>query len=243
LEILTHLADSASGCSLTQLSAILGAPKSSLFPILQTLRAKDFLTYSGKNQIYKIGPAAFHVGMSFVNRTGIMGIVAREIEWIVDTSMETAHFAIVNNGNVVYLMKKDSPHAVRMSSTVGFTMPAYGTAIGKALLLDKNLDQLREIYPDGLTALTNNTITDMQKLHEQLVRYREDDVSYEYEESNQDIRCVGVALRKGGCVVSALSIAAPVFRCSDADIARYRNVLLESKKRLEVFFRDIQLDW
>jgi DNA-binding IclR family transcriptional regulator len=221
----------------------LDAPKSSLFPILQTLRAKGFLTYSGKDQIYKIGPAAFHVGMSFVNKTNIMGIVEREIEWIVNTSLETAHFAIINNGNVVYLMKKDSPHAVGMSSTVGFTMPAYGTAIGKALLIDKNLEQLRDIYPDGLKALTANTITDIQRLHEQLVRYREDDISYEYEESNRDIRCVGAALRKGGRVVSALSIAAPIFRCSDADIKRYRDILLESKKKLEVFFRNLRLDW
>jgi DNA-binding IclR family transcriptional regulator len=240
---LTQLAASASGYSLAQLSAALNAPKSSLFPLLQTLRTKDFLTYSEKSQIYKIGPVAFQVGMSFVNKTNVLEFVEREIEQIVETSLETAHFAIINNGNVVYLLKRDSPRAVRMSSTVGLTMPAYGTAIGKALLIDKDLEELQKIYPNGLKPLTNSTIIDIVKLHEQLIRYREDDISYEYEESNLDIRCVGVALRKGSQVVSAISIAAPIFRCSDADIAKYRGILLDSKKKLEAFFRDLQFDW
>jgi DNA-binding IclR family transcriptional regulator len=127
-----------------------------------------------------------------------------------------------------------------MMSTEGILLPAYGTGIGKALLIDKNIDQLKELYPNGLKALTGNTITDFKKLHEQLLQFRKDDISYEYEESNADIRCVGAALRRGGSVVSALSIAAPIFRCSDKDIEKYRAVLLESKKRLEVFFQDMQ---
>jgi DNA-binding IclR family transcriptional regulator len=53
---------------------------------------------------------------------------------------------------------------------------------------------------------------------------------------------VGTALRRGGNVVSALSIAAPIFRCSDKDIETYRSILLESKKKLEVFFQDMQFD-
>jgi DNA-binding IclR family transcriptional regulator len=242
LEIMELVSGSASGYTLTQLSSALSAPKSSLFPILQTLRAKHFLSYSVKEQLYKIGPAAFQVGMSFVNKTNIMGFVEREIDEIVKRCLETVHFAIIDNGNVVYLIKKDSPQAVRMISTVGLTMPAYGAAIGKALLIDKNIEELRDMYPDGLKPLTNNTITDFETLHTQLLSFRKDDISYEYEESNTAIRCVGAALRRGGEIVSALSIAAPIFRCSDADMEKYRSMLLESKQKLEHFFQDLRFD-
>ena len=242
LEILTMLAASPEGYTMTQIAQALNAPKSSLSPILQTLRSQHFLLYNNRTQLYKIGPSTFQVGMAFVNRTNILGYVEQEMCHIVDSCRETVHFAILDSGNVVYLLKKDSPLAVRMMSVVGLTLPAYGTGIGKALLIDKSLAELQAIYADGLQPLTDNTVTDFAELHRQLVSFRKDDVSYEYEESNPDIRCVGVALRKHGEIVAALSIAAPIFRCSDEQIQAYRSLLLESKQKLEPFFRDLQFD-
>lgn len=51
---------------------------------------------------------------------------------------------------------------------IGRRLAAYGTGIGKALLRDFTLEQLRETYPDGLRPLTAHTVTDFSELYRQL---------------------------------------------------------------------------
>ena len=244
LDILSIIAASEGGYTLTQLARLLDAPKSSLHPILATMRVRRFITLGRDTQLYRIGPAAFQVGMSYINRTSILGVVETEVEKIVAKTLETCHFSVLDSqGNVVYLLKKDSPQLVRMQSTVGQIMPAYGTGIGKALLIDKSLKELTELYPEGLHPLTENTIVDFDRLFGEISSFRGDDISYENEESNEEICCVGAALRRHGQVIAALSVAVPKFRFGPEKAERIRAVLLESKAKLEPFFEETEVDF
>jgi DNA-binding IclR family transcriptional regulator len=236
LSILQLAAGNRDGYTLSKLAELTGAPKGSIFPILQTLKAQHFLLLDEKTGLYRIGPAAFQVGMSYVNREDSLKYVEEKITEIVEQCRETVHFAILDKGNVVYLLKKDSPQAIRMISMVGKTLPAYGTGIGKALLMDYSLEELKTIYPVGLKKLTGNTITEFDTLYEQLNGYRKDDIAYECEESNMDVQCVAVAIRKEAKIIAALSVAIPVFRCNDKKLEDIRNNLLITKKELEDYF-------
>ena len=244
LDILSLIAASEAGYTLTQLAHLLDAPKSSLHPILATMRSHRFITLGRDTQLYRIGPAAFQVGMSYINRTSILGVVEAEVKDIVAKTLETCHFSVLDSqGNVVYLLKKDSPQLVRMQSNVGQIMPAYGTGIGKALLMDKSLRELKELYSGGLHPLTENTIVDFDQLYSQTSSFRADDISYENEESNPEICCVGVGLRRHGKVIAALSVAVPKFRFSPEKAEQIRAVLLQSKAKLEPVFEETEVDF
>ncbi len=236
LRILELVAQKEEGYTLSKLAELLDAPKGSIFPMIQTLKEFHFLRQEEHTGLYKIGPAAFQVGMSFVNNGGTLKYVEKVLEDIVDQCLETVHFAVLDKGNVVYLLKKDSPQAIRMTSSVGKTLPAYATGIGKALLLDCSLEELHRIYPDGLHKMTENTIVDFDLLHVQLTGFRGDDVSYEYEESNKDVQCVAVAIRKSGKIIASVSVAVPVFRCTDEKQLEIKEILLRAKKVLENYF-------
>ena len=93
---------------------------------------------------------------------------------------------------------------------------ACATGVGKALLADYQLPQLKALYYDGLYPLTEHTITDFRLLADQLAEIRASGFAYECEESTRGIRCIGVPLRKSGKVVAALSVAFPLERYSDA---------------------------
>lgn len=236
LSILQLVAGNHDGYTLSKLAELMEAPKGSIFPMLQTLKEYHFLIFDERTGIYQIGPMAFQVGMSFINQDDSLKFVDEKLTQIVDQCLETVHFAILDNGNVVYLLKKDSPQAIRMISSVGKTLPAYGTGIGKALLMDYSLEELKKIYPGGLTKLTYNTIVDFDKLYEELKSFRIDDVAYEYEESNKDVQCVAVAVRKESKIIASVSVAIPIFRCDDKKIEKIRMILLETKKELEEYF-------
>ncbi len=115
---------------------------------------------------------------------------------IVTACHETCHLGSLKNGDVYYLKKVETPLRSRTVTVEGRSLPAYATGVGKALLADYQLPQLKALYYDGLYPLTEHTITDFRQLADQLAEIRASGFAYECEESTRGIRCIGVPLRK-----------------------------------------------
>lgn len=242
LDILELVAANPSKYTLTEICELTASPKSSLYPILYTLTARHFLAVDG-NSRYRIDYSAFQVGNSYLSQMDFLEEVEKILTDLTGRSSETSHFAILAEGDVLYLKKIDSPEFIRMTSRVGNRMPAYGTALGKALLMDCELSDLQKLYPDSLTPLTPNTITDLNVLLQQIHEARINGFTYEIEESTQYIRCYAVPVRKNGHVVAAVSVAIPVFRYTEEKAALVRALLFEAKARLENLLNGIDMDF
>ena len=130
-----------------------------------------------------------------------------------------------------------------MTATVGYSLPAYCTGIGKALLADYTLPALQQLYPHGLHPQTPNTITDIPYLAAQLETFRATGFFYEIEESTPHVRCIAVPLRKNGVVVSAISVAIPAFRYTSEKEESIHLLLQNAKHQLEniLQYADINL--
>jgi DNA-binding IclR family transcriptional regulator len=213
-----------------------------MFPIIHTMKERDFLIFNGVTLTYSIGYKVFQAGNSFINNFDVMEQIQDEMQNIVNVCSETCHFATLIGGDVLYLKKIDSPEPIRMISTVGSRLPAYGTGLGKALLIDYDISGLRRLYPNGLKPLTDKTITDFQALESQLEQARAEGVTYEAEESNQFIRCIAIPIRKDNKVTAALSVAVPTFRYSDEKRDLIRHLLFNSKTKIENWLKISPID-
>ena len=158
-----------------------------VFPSLSLLKWHD--------PSWVVGIPASVIGVAYIltvrdphNYTGFYAGIVDIMQTVVDGCGETCHFGILSGGDVLYLAKVNSPQAIRMYSMTGRRLPAYSTAIGKALLRDYTPAQLKALYPEGLKALTPNTITDLGILYSQLLEIRAEGFAYEVEESNENIR-------------------------------------------------------
>ncbi|MFY9176604.1 MAG: IclR family transcriptional regulator [Caldicoprobacterales bacterium] len=233
IEILTLVASSNDGLTLTDLAEKMKAPKSSIYPILKTLSNFNFLNYNQRNFTYRIGYQAFEIGNAYLNNFDLMEEIKTTMTNMVNVCSETCHYAILIEGDVLYLQKIDSPEPIRMFSSIGKRLPAYGTGLGKALLMDHNMDQLRSLYPNGLKKLTKNTASSVEELYDQLQAAKAEGFAYEVEESNEHIRCIAVPIRKNGIIFSALSVAIPVFRYTDEKGELIKHLLKNAKERIE----------
>lgn len=139
--------------------------------------------------------------------------------------------------------KVETPLHSRTVTVEGRSLPAYATGVGKALLADYQLPQLKALYYDGLYPLTEHTITDFRLLADQLAEIRASGFAYECEESTRGIRCIGVPLRKSGKVVAALSVAFPLERYSDAAAASARQALDEARRQIERMLCSVELQF
>lgn len=242
LDILELIASNPNTYTLSAISQVLNVPKSSISPILQELVNRGYLCQTIE-QKYSIGLSLYDIGSGFLKQFNFLEEVEKYLVNMTNVCNEASHFSVLSGGDVLYLKKVNSPEPIRMVSYIGNKIPAYSTALGKSLLLDFSPAQLHQLYPDGLTKVTPNTITDFNILINQLNEGREKGYTYEIEESNQFIRCIAVPIRKENHVVAAISIATPIFRYTDEKEQLTKTLLFDAKKKIEYLVNRINIDF
>lgn len=90
----------------------------------------------------------------------------------------------------------------------------HAVAAGKAILANAPDPQARKIIDQrGLPAFTENTITDEERLFEELAEIRDRDTSFSDGEVVAGLRAVGVPVHgPDGLVLGALTVAGPAHR-------------------------------
>jgi len=233
IKILNLIASNNDTMTLSDISKHSDIPKGTLHPILKTLVESGFLYLDTQKGTYRIGLRLFVNGNSFIqSKDSLMGIESILKELTLKTG-ETSHFAKLDGGNVLYLVKVESSQPVRMYSAIGRQLPAYGTGLGKALMSGMTKEQIMRLYPDGLNPMTENTITDFDLLYSQIETIRETGFAYECEESNSGVRCIAVPVKKEGNVVAAVSIGIPIFRYTEEKRIMIQNLLRSSLLDIE----------
>lgn len=242
LDILELLSDCPDGMTLTELAKEMDAPKSSIMPLVHTMTRRKFIYMNHQTGKYLIGIAAHAVGVSYGSNANALQLIRQEMIHIVSKCNETCQLGIQNKNNLLYIAKVDSPEPLRLISYVGKQLPLYCTAIGRAILSEKSDDQVHALYPNGLTAYTEHTITDWPVLMEELHQTRLRGYAIEHEETNLYVHCVGVPLCQNGCTIAAISISIPSFRFSEEKMQEGIQLLLESKNKLEMIFQTREID-
>ena len=232
LDIFDALADLPDGLTLTELSQVLHAPKSSLLPILKTLQQRRYLRLDFDTGRYRLGINAFAIGAAAANGGGL-GPIIQVMKEVTANCHETCQLGILENQDVLYVAKEDSPQPIRMISWVGKRLPANATAIGKALLSGLDDAEIAARYQDGFLALTEKTITELPVLLEQLHQIRAGKLAFEQEEATDQVMCWAVPLFYQDQVFAALSVSLPLFRYSLEKEAQIETCLKDAKAQIE----------
>lgn len=234
LAVLEALAEAATPPGLGDLARDLAIPKSSLHGILRTLTHRGWVAVDPTGTRFSLGLRALRVGTSFVDTDDMVARTARVLDWISAELGEATHLGRLDGSDVVYLAKRDSTHPVRLYSAIGRRLPAHATALGKAVLATYPDEEVRRVLPALLVPLTANTITDHERLLEELERCRLEGYAVDHEENSVGIRCFSAAITAAapGPATDAISISIPTFRLDDATERRAIEVVLEVNKRL-----------
>ncbi|HEY9474724.1 MAG TPA: IclR family transcriptional regulator [Mycobacteriales bacterium] len=220
-EILRLLAGSDSGLTLAEVAGSLKVPRSSAHALLVDLAQSRLVEAErwGGLVRYRIGLLSFEVGMAFLAQRNLAGEANVVVERVAAGCDETAHLAILDQTDVVYVAKAESSKAMRVASAVGARVPAHGTGVGKVLLAALTSEELLALYPDDLLPrLTPTTVADRTELVRQLKMIRELGYAFDDEESTLGLQCLAVPVigHTGRCV-AALSVSIPSVRMSGLD--------------------------
>jgi IclR family transcriptional regulator, KDG regulon repressor len=104
---------------------------------------------------------------------------------------ECTYFGLKNKQNrVVYVDRYHSDSTMTVYTNIGDSPLPHCTAHGKTLLAFLTLEEIEEVIKDGLEKFTENTITNKQKLLEELRNIREQGYAIDNEERMVGVRCV-----------------------------------------------------
>lgn len=198
---------------LRELSEALGAPRSSVYALIRTLVERGWVRVDPTGTQYSIGIRALLAGTTYLDTDPYLRIVQPHITELSAALDETIHFGRIDRGDIVYLATKESTKYIRPFSRVGRRLPAFSTAMGKALLAERLGDGtdpgIDAHVPRERAPLTPNTLVDQEALVGDLELTRRRGFAIDNEENYVGVLCFGFALRYASPPTDAISCSVP----------------------------------
>ncbi|GAB6087199.1 IclR family transcriptional regulator [Alkaliphilus crotonatoxidans] len=241
ISILQAISNHPGGFTLSELTKKTDIPLGTISPILKTLLDFRFLELDRTTNKYTIGIQAYYIGSSFTSKNSTLDLIRQEMNSLSNDCNETCQLGILKEGQVFYLLKVEGQEPIRVVSEVGRSLPAYSTALGKAILSRHTEEELDLIYPEGLLPLTSRTITDMNVLKGQLQDVRINGFATEDGESGEHTSCIAVPICENREVVAGLSVVFPSFRKTEEKKELIKKSLLKYKNNIEKILIDHNL--
>lgn len=200
--------------TLTSLSERLGLPKSSVFRVLATLEAKEFVEKHPTAGKYRLGRQLVRIGSLSLVALKLREVARPLLQELVEAFRETVSLARFTGGQLLYVEVLESPHPLRTTAQIGDRAKLHCSALGKAVIAHLSSPDLEEIVRvHGLPRATPNTIVTLAELEKELVTVRKRRYAVDNQENELGIRCVGAAVfDHEGKPIGGVSISAPVTR-------------------------------
>lgn len=203
------------GAGVTELATELDLPNSTVHNHLKTLERNEYVV--NEEGTYRIGTRFLKLGARTRDHHPIYEVARPEVDRMAEETGELSGLVIEEHGRGVFLHRAKGAQAVHVDTYPGKRIYLHGAALGKALLAELPPARVDEIVErHGLPALTENTITDVDRLHEELATIREAGIAFDDEERLVGLRSVAAPVTSdGGGVLGAVSVAGPTSRLRD----------------------------
>lgn len=222
LDILEVLARSEESLGVTEIGNRIGLHKSTVHRILQTLCYRGYVDKEKERERYHLGIKIVELGIRFFNDLEIRKVAADILGPLAKSLDEVIHLVLPDDGEVVYIDKRESSQLVSMHSKVGRRALMHCTAVGKAILSTLSEEEVRHILnTKGMPGFTHMTITDPDRLMEQLKEYHHKGYAVEAEENEVGVLCLGTPIFDySGRAIAAISVSGPATRMKEKGTER-----------------------
>lgn len=234
LSILEHIVNAENGLTITELGNTLGLPKSTIHRLITTLVLRGYVKNGTHDHKYRPGLKLFEMGSMVLNSLELRKEVHPFLEELMEKTGETIHLGVLDECEVVYIDKVESPHTIRMYSKIGKKAPLHCTGLGKAILAYSPFDVLDKVVKEkGLTAYTENSITDITVLKTHLDQIKKQGYSIDNSEHEREIKCVaGPIFDYTNHLLAAFSISIPVMRLTDEKFSYFIQLVLTYSEKI-----------
>ncbi len=232
LTVLEALAGSERPRGITDLAAELGLVKSNVHRVLKTLESAGYVTRGRDAATYAPSLKLWVLGSQIHARSDLAAEAQPFLQALAAVSRETVHLSVLDDRDVIYLAKIDSPEPVRAYTVLGGRAPAHCVATGKVLLA--HLPEAQQAaQAAGLEAYTPRTITNGADLLQALAVIRAKGFGVNLGEWRETVRGAAAPVRNAaGTVLAAVGISGPGERLTQRRISELVPHVVEAAGRI-----------
>jgi DNA-binding IclR family transcriptional regulator len=198
---------------ITEISRSLDIHKSTVHRLLATLEHEGFVRQIEGGR-YMLSFALLELSAGVIAWEGIRETVLSSLQDLAKNTGETAHLAVLDAGEVLYIEKVEGKWSLRMPSSVGKRLPLNCTALGKVFLagLDRH-ESHRIVHGQKWQTRTPNTLIDPYELETEVNAVRDQGYALDREEVEEGLVCIAAPIVDDrGITSAAVSISAPSSR-------------------------------
>jgi DNA-binding IclR family transcriptional regulator len=208
--------------SLSDVATELSITRSSAHRFLSMFVWHGYATQHRLTKEYMPGPRLLELGLGVLRQVEIVGRARAVIRNLADLYGETVHLAVLNGTQASYIDGIESEKALRVGTRTGLSLPAHATSVGKVLLAQLSVAEVRQRYAaaDAFSELTPHTLVTLDQLEADLAEIRERGYAINNQESEPGLVAVAVAVPDPSTFVrSAIAVALPSVRADAKTIS------------------------
>ena len=205
--------------ALAELSEMLKLNRSTVHRLASALVDRGYLKFAPREG-YALGAKLLELGYQARQQINLPRVARPFLEKLAEETEDTVHLGVLDGTKALYLDKIGGQRRVEVSSRVGERHPLCSTGLGKALLLDSSRDEWRAHF-DSESGKGHHPPSAFQQWVENMRNYQAGGYSFDLEENEDRVRCVGAPVRdETGRIVAAISVASVAQYMDDARMAK-----------------------
>src|SRR5689334_11728835 len=163
LQVIRSFSASAPHQTLTEVAQRSGLSRAGARRILLTLESLGYVRSEGK--LFSLTPRILDLGFAYLSSMPIWDLAEPVMETLVAQVKESCSAAVLDDTDIVYVLRVPTHKIMSITLGVGSRLPAYCTSMGRVLLADLPEDQLvARLEASDRRALTRHTLTDVDAL-------------------------------------------------------------------------------
>jgi len=217
---------------LADISSLSSLNKTTTHRLLQALLSEGLIDRNPGSGAYRLGPGMMALGVQALSSNDLRLRARPLLKRLAEETGETTTLEIPIDDMMLILDEVTSKHFLGASGNVGTRWPIHATSTGKVLIAfdSAGVDRLGET----LSCLASNTITEFNKLEQELGDIRQRGFAEVVDELEDGLSGVAAVVRGGmGEVLGALSICGPSQRMSGSRRAQLGAMLCAAASQLQ----------
>jgi DNA-binding IclR family transcriptional regulator len=222
LAILEAVSQREAGLTNSEISRKLEIPKSSASYILRALEARGYLRRERGTGKYHLGLKVLSLARGVGGEADLKQAALPVLKRLVERTGLTAHLAVLDQAEAVYVEKVESPGFIQMDTRVGKRMELHSTGVGKSLIAHLPAADVEALIKGrSLKRKTPKTIVSHAGLLKELEKVRERGYAIDDEENSLGARCLAAPVFDGfGKVIAAVGVSGTIAQIDRASIRR-----------------------
>ncbi len=231
LEVIKSFGHAHPTRTLSEVAAAVGLSRAAARRFLLTLEALGYVDQENKR--FRLAPQVLDLGYSYMSALPWRAHAQRVIDRL-GSSLECAcAVGVLDRDSVAYVAFTPGGFVSNVIRSVGTRLPAFATAMGRAILTGTDSERIREaLAPSALQKFTPFTETDPAVLLRDVEKAREEGFSIVEQQLEIGLYSIGVPIcDRSNLVIAGLSASARSYQISKNDFKdRYLTPLLDAAK-------------